>query len=141
MLDAAFEPLSEQECLFYMKNNRFGRLCVVTADGRPEIVPVNYALRGHTVIIATASRLVQSRAPLGHVAFEVDSIDPETHEGWDVIVKGEGADITDSVDTMSTAARDTELRHWVPGKKDFWLTIVNPEFSGRRLYYPVGNFF
>jgi nitroimidazol reductase NimA-like FMN-containing flavoprotein (pyridoxamine 5'-phosphate oxidase superfamily) len=139
MSDAAFESLSEQECLELLKTVKFGRVAVVTADGRPEIFPVNFLLHGRTVVFLTGSRVMQSRAPLGHVAFEADSIDVATREGWDVVVSGEGAEITDAVDHLSTLARKDRIELWAPGKKDHWISIFNPRFSGRRLYTPASS--
>ncbi len=74
---------------------------------------------------------------MGHVAFEADVIDATTREGWDVVVSGEGADITDAVDLASLQTRAEPFEHWAPGPKDRWISIVNPRFTGRRLYKPV----
>jgi nitroimidazol reductase NimA-like FMN-containing flavoprotein (pyridoxamine 5'-phosphate oxidase superfamily) len=137
MSDAMLEPLSEQECLDLLKGARYGRVAVVTAAGRPEIFPVNFALHVRTVVFVTGSAIMQARAPLGHVAFEADHIDPMTHEGWDVVVSGEGADITDSVDHLSLIARSDRVEQWAPGPKDHWISIINPHFNGRRLYTPA----
>lgn len=137
MSDATLEIMSEEECLACLRQVSLGRIAVVTSDGRPEIFPVNFALRARTVVIVTASTVIKARAPLGHVAFEADYIDPETRQGWDVVVSGEGADITGSMDGTSVVARHERIDHWVPGIKDFWVSIVNPRFSGRRLYVPA----
>jgi nitroimidazol reductase NimA-like FMN-containing flavoprotein (pyridoxamine 5'-phosphate oxidase superfamily) len=137
MSDAALESLSEEECMALLRRTQYGRVAVVTADGRPEIFPVNFVLHDRTVVIVTGSAVLQSRAPLGHVAFEADSIDPESQEGWDVVVTGEGADISDAVDHLSLLARADRIEQWAPGKKDHWISIVNPRFTGRRLYKPA----
>lgn len=134
MSDPAFETMGEEECLVLLKTVSFGRLAVVTAEGRPEIFPVNFAVRAKTVVLSTSSVIIRARAPLGHVALEADNIDPVTHEGWDVVVSGEGADITDTIDDMSLLARSGAVEHWAPGPKDYWISIVNPHFVGRRLY-------
>lgn len=138
-LEHRFEVLSEEECLALLGQVRYGRVAVVTEDGRPEIFPINFALEGRTVVFGTASSVLLSRAPLGHVAFEADSIDPSTQEGWDVVVSGEGADITDSIDSRSVAARGHPIEHWAPGTKDRWIAIENPVFRGRRLYVPTSS--
>ena len=98
MRDAAFERIDEEECLELLKGVEYGRVAVVTGEGRPEIFPVNFAVRGDTVVFITGSDVIRAWAPLGHVAFEADNIDHLTHEGWDVVVTGEGADVTDSRD-------------------------------------------
>jgi nitroimidazol reductase NimA-like FMN-containing flavoprotein (pyridoxamine 5'-phosphate oxidase superfamily) len=137
MSEAALESLSEQECLELLKTVKIGRVAVVTDDCRPELFPVNFVLHGRTVAFLTGSTVMKARAPLGHVAFEADSIDYNTHEGWDVVVSGEGADITDAVDHLSLLARKDRVELWAPGKKETWISIVNPHFSGRRLYTPA----
>jgi uncharacterized protein len=137
MWDAAFEPIDEEQCRELLKEVEFGRVAVVTGDGRPQIFPVNFAVHGHTVVFITGSPVIQAWAPLGHVAFEADRIDPATHEGWDVVVTGEGADITDSRDSLALVARSYAIKSWAPGRKDHWISILNPHFSGRRLYTPI----
>jgi nitroimidazol reductase NimA-like FMN-containing flavoprotein (pyridoxamine 5'-phosphate oxidase superfamily) len=135
--DSAFEELTEDECLAKLGQVEYGRVAVVTEDGRPEVFPVNFVIHGRTVVFQTASSVLLARAPLGHVAFEADQVDITTHEGWDVLVSGEGADITDSLDETSLTARSQKIEHWAPGRKDRWISIVNPAFHGRRLYVPA----
>jgi len=137
MSEAALESLSEEECLALLRHVQYGRVAVVTAEGRPEIFPVNFVLHDRTVVIVTGSAVLQRWGPLGHMAFEADSIDPASQEGWDVVVTGEGADISDAVDHLSLLARADRIEQWAPGKKDHWISIVNPRFSGRRLYKPA----
>jgi len=139
MWDAAFEALDKEDCLELLKEAEFGRVAIVTGEGRPQIFPVNFAVHGHTVVFITGSRVIQDWAPLGHVAFEADNIDPATHEGWDVVVTGEGADVTDSRDPLALVARTYAIKSWAPGRKDHWISILNPHFSGRRLYTPVST--
>ncbi len=137
MWEAALEPIDEEQCLELLKGVEYGRVAVVTGEGRPEIFPVNFAVHGHTVVFITGSPVMQAWAPLGHVAFEADYIDLATHEGWDVMVTGEGADITDARDSLALTARSYAIKSWAPGRKDHWISILNPHFSGRRLYTPV----
>jgi nitroimidazol reductase NimA-like FMN-containing flavoprotein (pyridoxamine 5'-phosphate oxidase superfamily) len=139
MSEAALEPLSENECLDLLKTVPYGRVAVVTGDGRPEILPVNFVLHERTVAFLTGSAVLQRWAPLGHVAFEADHIDLATHEGWDVVVIGEGADITDSLDAGSLTTRHDRIEPWAPGHKDHWISIVGAHFSGRRLYTPASR--
>jgi nitroimidazol reductase NimA-like FMN-containing flavoprotein (pyridoxamine 5'-phosphate oxidase superfamily) len=136
--DLMLEDLSEEECLSLLRTVEFGRVAVVTEDGRPEIFPVNFAVHQRAVAFRTASATILARAPLGHVAFEADHMDEKAHEGWDVVVSGEGADVTDSLDQRSTDLRSERIEPWAPGQKDRWIAIVNPSFHGRRLYAPAG---
>jgi uncharacterized protein len=133
MSGPVLESLNEQECLALLKGVKYGRVAVVTREGRPEIFPVNFALHGRTLVFITGSAVMHARAPLGHVAFEADDVDASTREGWDVVVSGEGADITGSLDAQSLLARSERVEVWAPGPKEHWISILNPHFSGRRL--------
>lgn len=133
MSGPVLESLSEEECLALLEGVKYGRVAVVTREGRPEIFPVNFALHGRTVAFVTGSAVMQARAPLGHIAFEADDIDASTHEGWDVVVSGEGADITGSIDAQSLIALSERIEVWAPGPKEHWISIVNPHFSGRHV--------
>lgn len=135
--DSAFEVLSEEECLRLLSKVDYGRVVVVGDDGRPQISLIRFGLWDRTVVFNSRSAALVARAAFGHVALEADSIDPMTHEGWDVVVGGVGTDITDSVDSASIAARGALGEHWVGGKEHRWVSIVNPVFRGRRLYVPV----
>jgi nitroimidazol reductase NimA-like FMN-containing flavoprotein (pyridoxamine 5'-phosphate oxidase superfamily) len=42
--EPALESLSKEECLGLLKCAKYGRVGVVTSDGRPEIFPVNYGV-------------------------------------------------------------------------------------------------
>lgn len=137
MSEAALESLTEQECLDLLRTVSYGRVAVVTLEDRPHIFPVNFTLHERTVVFVTGSAVLQRWAPLGHIAFEADRVDPTTHEGWDVVVSGEGADISDSLDTSSLIARHDRVEQWAPGRKDHWISILAPTFAGRRLYTPA----
>jgi uncharacterized protein len=137
MWEPALEPINKEHCLELLKEVEFGRVAVVTGEGRPQIFPVNFAVHGRTVVFITGSHVIETWAPLGHVAFEADHIDPATHEGWDVVVTGEGADITDARDEQALIARTYAIKSWAPGKKERWISIINPHFTGRRLYTPT----
>jgi hypothetical protein len=135
--ELVLETLSEEECLQLLKGAKYGRVAVVVDHERPQILPVNFVLHGRTVAFVTGSPLLQTWAPLGNVAFEADWVDPTSHEGWDVVVSGVGADITDAVDDLSLKARSGSIETWAPGHKDRWIAIVSPHFAGRRLYNPA----
>jgi hypothetical protein len=130
--EMAMVDLVEEECLRLLGTRDVGRLAVVV-HGSPEVFPVNYVLDGHTVVFRSGRGTKVDAASLGMVAFEVDDIDPRTHQGWVVEVRGLGREITDGIDAFSERIRALELAPWVGGSKDRWITIVAPAFSGRRL--------
>jgi hypothetical protein len=128
--------ISEEDCFALLGSQDLGRLAVVR-DGQPEIFPVNYALDGRTVVIRTQPGVKLSYASLARVAFEAEDIDPERREGWVVVVKGEGEDITDAIDPWSEHARARAVRPWVSGVHECHIAIARPVVSGRRLSAPT----
>jgi nitroimidazol reductase NimA-like FMN-containing flavoprotein (pyridoxamine 5'-phosphate oxidase superfamily) len=132
MATSELEVLTLEACLDLLNTRRVGRLAVVV-DGRPTIVPVNYAMDGETVVVRSGSGTKLAGSSPGFVAFEVDDIDEEAASGWDVVIEGRAEDITDSLDARSEELRATAVTPIAPGLKDHWLRIVPSTISGRRL--------
>jgi|SRR5665213_3284802 hypothetical protein len=130
------QAISEEDCFALLGTQDLGRLAVVR-DGQPEIFPVNYALDGRTVVIRTQPGVKLSYAALARVAFEVEDIDPERREGWVVVVKGVGEDITDAIDPWSKHAQAHAVHPWVSGVHECHIAIARPVVSGRRLGGPT----
>ncbi|HUY64300.1 MAG TPA: universal stress protein [Acidimicrobiales bacterium] len=128
----ALEPMSEEECLGLLAGHSVGRL-VVVHDGMPLAFPVNYVLDGRTVAVRTDAGTKLDWATLGHVAFEVDDIDEQTHQGWSVLVQGIGRDVTDGVDSWSERVMKRELEPWAGGDKGHWIAVASPRITGRRI--------
>ena len=80
-----------------------------------------------------------TEASLAKVAFEVDDIDVERHQGWSVAVHGFGRDITHAIDPESERLRDLPVRPWAPGQRDRWFKINPAEITGRRLTTAANN--
>ena len=97
--------LDRQDCEELLAACDVGRLAVVV-DGRPHIIPVNYATPGGGVIVFRTTRgTVLTEASLQDVAFEVDELDATTRSGWSVEVRGFGREIGDAVDAESVRLR------------------------------------
>jgi len=126
------DVLSEGECLELLGDHHFGRIGVVV-DGQPIILPVNYVFDGGQVVLRTDPGTKLTAAAQGHVAFEVDEIDPDSRTGWSVLVTGVGFEVTDALDATSTAARRFPVDTWAPGRRSHWIRIRAGEISGRRL--------
>ena len=124
--------LAPQECMSLLASRRVGRVAVV-ADGHPMVFPVNYAFDAATIVFRTDKGTKFSNAPMRYVAFEVDDIDDQTGEGWDVVVQGRADDITDTVDQRSEFLRGLPLEPFAPGLKWHWVRIVPRSITGRRL--------
>ena len=126
--------LSEDECLDLLGTHSVGRIAVVR-DGQPLIFPVNYLLDGRTVAFRTDPGTKLAGATLGRVAFEIDSTDPLSWEGWSVLVKGIGTEITDARDSRSKRIVSGWLVPWAGGAKEHWVAIASPVFTGRRIVH------
>jgi len=126
------EEIGEEECLALLAGRSIGRL-VVVRQGEPLAFPMNYVLDGRTVAVRSDPGTKLDAATLGRVAFEVDEIDPVSHEGWSVLVKGVGRDVTDGVDAWSQEIRATGVEPWAEGEKRHWIAIGASHISGRRI--------
>lgn len=124
--------LTEAECLELLGSHSVGRIAVVR-DGSPLIFPVNYVLDNRTVAFRTDPGTKFDWAVMGPVAFEIDSTEPMYHEGWSVLVKGIGRDITGGLDAQSESIIAHNLTPWAGGTKDHWVAIASPVFTGRRI--------
>jgi nitroimidazol reductase NimA-like FMN-containing flavoprotein (pyridoxamine 5'-phosphate oxidase superfamily) len=125
--------LGRDECLALLRQARVGRLAVVI-KGQPHVLPLNYAVDEQGVIVfRTAELTAASKVGFTAVAFEVDDIDVEHHQGWSVAVHGSGHEITTGLDVESERLRQLPVRPWAPGEHNRWFKIVPAEITGRRL--------
>ena len=121
--------IPRSECLELLAAHKVGRIAFVDDDG-PLMIPVNYALDGDAVLVATSafSNLAQS-ATGSRVAFEVDEVEDYTESGWSVLVRGAAEHV--SYDELPhDVARPYP---WVEGTRTFVLKITPREITGRRL--------
>jgi uncharacterized protein len=101
---------------------------------QPHVLPLNYAVdENGTIVFRTAELTVATEASLRKVAFEVDDIDVERHQGWSVAVHGFCRDITQAIDRESERLRELPVRPWAPGQRDQWFKIIPAEITGRRV--------
>jgi nitroimidazol reductase NimA-like FMN-containing flavoprotein (pyridoxamine 5'-phosphate oxidase superfamily) len=126
------EEFGEEECLALLARGSVGRIVFVD-HGQPVALPVNYVLDGRTVAFRTDPGAKLDGATLGRVAFEVDEVDPDRREGWSVLVKGVGRDITAGIDEWSERVASYHLEPWAAGELRHWIAVANPSFSGRRI--------
>ena len=130
--ESVLEELSEEECLDMLGRESVGRIVFVDR-GQPMALPVNYVLDGRTVAFRTDPGTKLDAATLGRVAFEVDDVNSETREGWSVLVKGIGRDITEAIDEWSERVTSNRLEPWAAGERRHWIALAEPSFSGRRI--------
>lgn len=131
-LSVRLEHLDPAECLQLLATVSVGRLGLLV-DGRPEILPVNYAVDDGTVVFRTAEGTVLNQAALQVVAFEADAIDAGTRTGWSVLAQGVAQDVSAALDTRSEQLRALALVSWAPGRRHRWFRLDADRISGRRL--------
>ena len=119
--------VSENDCWDMLQTQSVGRVAF-TLDGQVEIFPVNYGLDGDGVIFRTNVGRKLSGTTLGEVAFEVDSIEPQTKCGWSVVIHGTARDIS----RFDSLERRRAVETWA-GSKDFLVRITPRTITGRRV--------
>jgi uncharacterized protein len=126
--------LTKSECFELLAGERLGRLAFVDERG-PVVLPVNFVLDNHVVIIRTGEGAKLDAASHGdRVAFEVDRIDAGTGAGWSVLVRGEATEVTDRSEL--TRLRKLPLNPLAPGRKSHFVRILPAVVTGRRISAP-----
>ncbi|MFD6912277.1 pyridoxamine 5'-phosphate oxidase family protein [Streptomyces virginiae] len=87
------EQLDRSEALRLLGTVPLGRI-VFTHQALPAIRPMNHVVEGENVVVrldegaSRASLVAMPGTPDIVLAYEADSIDPDTHLGWSVVVIG-----------------------------------------------------
>lgn len=122
--------LTVEECLDLLETQKLGRLAYVV-DGRPRILPLNYALHQGSVIFRTGLGDVLDTIHQHEVEFEVDHGEPDARTGWSVIVCGVAEEIWRPEELE--ISRQLSLRPWAPGNRDHYVRILSTAITGRRI--------
>jgi nitroimidazol reductase NimA-like FMN-containing flavoprotein (pyridoxamine 5'-phosphate oxidase superfamily) len=136
MADRVLEELAEEQCLALIAPGGVGRIAYNSRIGLV-VLPVNYALQDGAIVFRTAEN-----GPLDEdlrtgianadyrVAFEIDSYDLETRQGWSVLIQGPAHHVTG---TGEDAVRRSGVEPWAPGDRELFVKIVPSWLSGRRV--------
>jgi uncharacterized protein len=127
--------LTRPECLALLETAELGRIVVALGAKRlPLIRPVNYMFDGpsQSVVFRTSggskfNALVRSAS----ASFEIDSVDPQSHTGWSVIVDGVTEEVTRPAELRRLEG--ARLHTWAPGERLHWIRIRARTVSGRRI--------
>ena len=117
--------LGGAEALRLLGSVSLGRIAF-TRHALPTIRPVNHIVDDGVIVIRThegaalTSRSLRADGPGVVVAYEADSIDPDTHLGWSVVVTGYAHLVTDA-DELARYQR--LLRPWVRQSMDYTARI------------------
>jgi transcriptional regulator with XRE-family HTH domain len=124
--------LTQEECRVLMGSVPIGRVAFAL-HGPPLVLPVNFTLMGHEIVIQTAAM-----APLAELAragrlvsFEVDEIDEPSRLGWSVLCHGP-ARISVEQGAHDHHAMDL-VRPWFGGDRRTVVIITPTAVSGRRI--------
>jgi hypothetical protein len=122
--------LSVDDCFAHLRSRSLGRLAYVL-DGRPRIVPLNYAILHGSIVFRTGYGHMLDVIHNREVAFEVDHGDPGASLGWSVVVQGVAEEIwrPEELDI----AQHMELRPWAPGNRDHYVQILSTSITGREI--------
>jgi nitroimidazol reductase NimA-like FMN-containing flavoprotein (pyridoxamine 5'-phosphate oxidase superfamily) len=139
--EARTEELSLDDCWVRLRAGAVGRIAFVT-DDQVSILPVNYRVVessgrsvGRWLALRTRPGNVLERASM-IVAFEIDHIDQERHEGWSVLVRG----TLHHVDADAAGFRERfDPEPWLLAERDAWLIIDPYAVTGRVLHAADGD--
>lgn len=136
MADRVLEELAEEQCLALIAPGGVGRIAYSSRFGLA-VLPVNYALQDGAIVFRTAENgpldedLRTGIADADYkVAFEIDSYDLETRQGWSVLIQGPAHHVTG---TEEDAVRKAGVEPWAPGDRELFVRIVPSWISGRRV--------
>ncbi|EME63599.1 MULTISPECIES: pyridoxamine 5'-phosphate oxidase family protein [Rhodococcus] len=120
--------LSDEESWELLGTERIGRL-VVVSGGRPDVFPINYAVRDRKLYFRTAegSKLVELTLN-AEVAFEADHV--EQDRAWSVVLHGRARNLVRYNEIQE--AEELGLQAWVPTPKYNFVEVTASEISGRR---------
>lgn len=124
--------LTVEECRELLNGGVIGRVALATPVG-PRIVPVNYSVHGQSVVFRTAPY-----SELGtygwntDLAFEVDNIDYDKHQGWSVVLLGR-AELVEDPDELREIRAGWDPRPWAGGQRNLYMKLTWRDITGRRL--------
>lgn len=128
---AALRALSPAECLDLLEPGGVGRVGFLSAEGI-EMLPVNFAVAGKTVVFRTAPDTLLAAYASAPVSFEADHLDEGRREGWSVLVQGHAHKVADEREVRHLE-QGTRLEPWAGGARDVWVRITSARISGRRV--------
>lgn len=123
--------MSKSECFDVLGRHDLGRLAFIDDLG-PIIVPVNYVLDRHMLVIRTDEGAKLGAADRGaKVAFEIDGMDAAGRSGWSVLVRGEAVAVSDPAELERL--RELPIRPLAPGRRSHYIRVMPAVMTGRRI--------
>ncbi len=129
--EASWLELTRSECFELLAGECLRRVAFVDDRG-PMVVPVNYVVDRHMVVVRTdEGAKLDAAIRCARVAFEVDRTNEADHTGWSVVIRGEAVEVTDPYEVARL--RELPLQPWAPGDKTHYVRILPATLSGRRI--------
>jgi nitroimidazol reductase NimA-like FMN-containing flavoprotein (pyridoxamine 5'-phosphate oxidase superfamily) len=125
------EVMDWDECLAAMSGAQVGRLAVVHTGG-PMIYPVNFVLDGADVVFRSDPGSKVEGGLRSPVCFEVDQLDPQTREGWSVVITGRLEQVLPDRRDEWARTLQLPLEAWSGPKLDLFRIVAN-RITGRRV--------
>ena len=133
------ERLDEAECLRLIAPGGIGRIAFTGRYGLT-VLPVNYKLHDGAIVFRTAQDSPTGedlRTGIAHaefqVAFEIDQINPETRDGWSVLIHGPAHHMSSDAERAAVAA--SGVAPWPRGAHEHAIRITPTAITGRRLIH------
>ena len=124
--------LTIEECLDLLNAGVVGRVGMSTPGG-PRIIPVNYAMYEDAIVFRTTPYSeLGSYGWNTDLAFEIDQIDYERHQGWSVLAVGR-SEIVDDRAELDDIRSSWDPQPWAGGKRHLYLRLRWRSLSGRRV--------
>lgn len=131
---ARWQELTRSECFELLARHDLGRLAF-NDDLGPIVIPVNYVLDRHMLVIRTDEGTKLDAAGRGvKVAFEIDGADAARRSGWSVLVRGEAITVTEPAELERLKA--LPVRPLAPGTKSHYIRLLPAVLTGRRILPP-----
>ena len=124
--------LTVDECLELLNAGLVGRVAMSTPVG-PRIVPLNYAMHEDAIVFRTSP--YSELGTYGRdtdLAFEIDYLDYEKHQGWSVVAIGRSEIISDP-DELNVIRHGWDPTPWAAGTRHLYLRLRWRDLTGRRL--------
>jgi nitroimidazol reductase NimA-like FMN-containing flavoprotein (pyridoxamine 5'-phosphate oxidase superfamily) len=125
------EVVHRKECLDLLATQVVGRIGIIVGS-QPLVLPVNFALDGETIVIATAPGAKLYAARGRPACFEVDETDHEARSGWSVVLQGPLEEVTRS-DTPLLERLDGLADPWLGEDRNHVVRLVPTTITGRRV--------
>jgi nitroimidazol reductase NimA-like FMN-containing flavoprotein (pyridoxamine 5'-phosphate oxidase superfamily) len=126
------KELAVDECIELLRASVVGRAAICTPTG-PHVVPVNFAVHQDSIVFRTTPySVLGTYGWSGDMAFEVDQIDTEKHQGWSVVAIGRG-ELVEDVEELEDIRWAHEPRPWADGARQMYVRLPWREITGRRI--------